>query len=88
MSKPVLLTKYSLLPNSTIEQLALNLDYLVVQSFTPVTTSKGEQVIYNYTWIFNRADRTFNKAFKVINHHTYKTAIFLNKAKSYLLVVD
>lgn len=87
-TKPLLMTKYSILPDSIIEQVALNLDYLVLQSLTPVTKADGTHIIYNYTWIFNRNDRTFNKAFKVINHNTYKSAIFLNKAKSYLLVVD
>lgn len=66
----------------------MNLDYLVLHSLTPVTKADGSHIIYNYTWIFNRNDRTFNKAFKVINHNTYKSAIFLNKAKSYLLVVE
>lgn len=88
MSNPILLTKYAILPNSTIEQVVLNLDYLILHSLTPVTTINGSHIIYNYTWIFNRADRTYNKAFKVINHNTYKTAIFLNKAKSYLLIID
>lgn len=64
------------------------MDYLVVQSFTPTYAANGSQVTYNYTWIFNRADRTYNKAFKVINHNTYRSAVFLNRAKSYLLVVD
>lgn len=53
-----------------------------------MTTANGSEVTYNYTWIFNRADRTYNKAYKVINHNTYKSAVFLNRAKSYLLVVD
>lgn len=75
---PVLLTKYSLLPDSTIEQVALNQNYLVVQSFSKVNTSSGP-VVYNYTWIYNRGDRMYNKAFKVINHNTYKTFIDMNR---------
>jgi hypothetical protein len=86
-SSPILLTKYSLLPNSSIEQVALNEDYLVVQSFTQVNVSMGV-VQYNYTWIFNRGDRSYNKAYKVINHNTPKTVIDLNREKSYLMIID
>jgi len=77
-SNPILLTKYSLLPDSVIEQVALNEDYLVVQSFTKVNTSSGFQQ-YNYTWVFNRGDRSYNRAFKVLNHDTMRTAINLNR---------
>ena len=59
----------------------------MVQSFTWANTTES-QIEYNYTWIFNRGDRTYNKAFKVLSHNTFRSAIFLNKAKSYLLVVD
>lgn len=77
-SKPVLMTKYSLLPNSYIEQLAINEDYVVVQSYTQ-SNSSGLLTTYNYTWIFNRGDRTYSKAFQVISHDTVKTFIELNR---------
>lgn len=86
-SSPILLTKYSLLPDSAIEQVALNEDYMIVQSFTKVNTSGGAQQ-YNYTWIFNRGDRSYNRAFKVINHNTVRTAISLNREHSYLMMIE
>ena len=86
-STPILLTKYSLLPDSVIEQVALNEYYMIVQSYTKVNTSSGMQQ-YNYTWIFNRGDRSYNRAFKVINHNTVRTAINFNRNESFLLVID
>lgn len=60
---------------------------MIVQSFTKVNTSSGVQQ-YNYTWIFNRGDRSYNRAFKTINHNTMRTGITLNREHSYLILID
>ncbi len=70
---PRLLNKYSLMPDSIVTQVFINTRFVFVQS-----SSVDNNVVYNYTWILNRGDRTFSRAFKVLKHNFANTLIDLN----------
>jgi hypothetical protein len=80
---PQIINKYSLMPGSSIGQIFLNDRFLIVQA-----ASEGDELLFNYTWIFNRGDRTYNRAFKVLSHDTPNTRIDFNMDESYLIVMD
>ena len=71
------------MPDSIVSQIFLNERFVFIQS-----SSSAENVTYNYTWIMNRGDRTYTKAFKIIKHGSAKTIIDLNEDMSYLIVID
>ncbi len=71
------------MPDSKVSQIFLNDRFVFIQS-----SSTAENTTYNYTWIMNRGDRTYNKAFKTIRHASAKTIIDLNEDMSYLIVID
>lgn len=73
IDEPRLLNKYSLMPDSKISQIFINERFVFIQS-----SSIDNDFTYNYTWILNRGDRTFSRAFKVIKHNTSNTMIDLN----------
>lgn len=70
---PILLTKYSLMPDSVVRQVFLNERFVIVLSSAYVASTQ-----YNYTWILSRNDRTYTKAFQVIKHDTSNTFVDLN----------
>jgi hypothetical protein len=53
-----------------------------------VQSTSKDVLTYNYTWIMNRGDRTYSKAFKVIKHDTAQTVIDVNEDESYLIIID
>jgi hypothetical protein len=61
------------MPDSIVSQIFLNERFVFIQS-----QSQFNDITYNYTWIMNRGDRTYTKAFKVIKHNSAKTIIDLN----------
>jgi len=37
-----------------------------------------DKTVYNYTWVLNRGDRTYTKAFHVVKHSNMNTFIDFN----------
>ncbi len=83
INEPRLINKYSLMPDSKVSQVFLNERFVFIQA-----QSVDSNVTYNYTWIMNRGDRTYTKAFKVLRHGSDKTIIDVNEDLSYLIIFD
>ena len=73
LEEPLLLNKYSLLPDSFVSQIFMNDRFIFVRSSA---TDNG--VGFNYTWTFTRGDRTFSRAFAVMSHSTDSTFVDFN----------
>lgn len=71
------------MPDSIVTQVFINSRFVFVQS-----SSVDNKVVYNYTWILNRGDRTFSRAFNVLKHKLANTLIDLNEDLTYLLVIS
>lgn len=71
------------MPDSVISQVFLNTRFVFIQS-----SSTDSNVVYNYTWILNRGDRTFSRAFHVIKHATSNVLIDLNEELTYLMIIS
>lgn len=84
LDAPKLLNKYSLMPNSKVNQIFLNNRFLVVNS----VTNFNETSLYNYTWIFTRGSRTYSNAFLTISHNTSEAFVDFNEGLSHLIVMD
>ena len=56
--------------------------------FLQSSSIDDEGTVYNYTWVMNRGDRTYSRAFKTIKHKASETFIDLNQESSYLIVID
>jgi hypothetical protein len=69
--------------DSRISQIFLNDRFVFVQS-----SSTEGKVTYNYTWILNRGDRTYTRAFKVLKHDSRNIFIDLNEEFTFLLVIS
>jgi len=69
--------------DSHVSQVFLNERFVFIQS-----TSTEGKVSYNYTWILNRGDRTYTRAFKVLKHNTSKIFIDLNEELTFLLIIN
>jgi hypothetical protein len=80
---PRLLSKYSLLPDSTVHQLFLNDRFVFVRS-----TSRDGAATLSYTWTFMRGDRTFSRAFAVMAHLSDAIRVDFNPELSYLMVIS
>ncbi len=80
---PRLINKYSFLPGSAVSQVFLNTRFVVLQA-----VSKENGNTYYYTWILNRGDRTYSRAFTVIKHDSAKVLIDLNEDYTYLMVMN
>lgn len=61
------------MPDSVISQVFINTRFVFIQS-----SSTDNNIVYNYTWILNRGDRTYSRAFHVIKHDSANTLIDLN----------
>ena len=70
--------------NSVVSQVFLNDRFVFVQS----NSIADDGTTYNYTWVMNRGDRTYSRAFKIIKHNTSQTFIDLNQDSSFLIVID
>lgn len=71
------------MPDSVVSQVFLNTRFVFLQS-----SSMDSGVTYNYTWILNRGDRTYSRAFHVIKHNTSNVIIDLNEDLTFLLVIN
>lgn len=69
--------------DSRISQVFLNDRFVFVQS-----SSTDGTMTYNYTWILNRGDRTYTRAFKVLKHNSSNIFIDLNEEYTFLLVIS
>jgi hypothetical protein len=67
-----MIQKYSLMENSTVKQLIINNQFVVVQSSANATNSTNPNFEIDYTWVFSRGSRTYSNAFAVINHNSSK----------------
>jgi hypothetical protein len=63
-------------------QVFLNDRFIFIQSI-----SINEEIEYKYSWILNRGDRTFSRAFKVIDHEKNNTLIDVNEDFSFIMVI-
>lgn len=88
MSKPVTLTKYSLIEHSHIKQLIISKDFIVVQSSANATNETNPNFEIDYTWIFSKGARTYTNAYQIINHNSSSVALDFNKDTNRLYVVD
>ena len=71
------------MPDSVVSQVFLNTRFVFVQS-----TSIDNNITYNYTWILNRGDRTYSRAFHVIKHSSANVMIDLNEDLTYLIIIN
>ena len=83
LEEPLLLNKYSILPDSLVSQVFLNDRFIFVRS----TASDGS-TNFNYTWTFTRGDRTFSRAFAVMQHKSDQTLVDFNSELSYLMIIS
>jgi hypothetical protein len=83
VDNPRLLNKYSLMPDSVVSQVFINTRFVFVQA----SSADGSHV-YNYTWILNRGDRTYSRAFHVMNHSTSNVLINLNEDLTFLMITN
>lgn len=81
---PKLVTKYSLMANSTVTSLQVNHRYVVVQS----ESNSSEGHLYNMTWIFTRGSRVYSNAYAVLPHSSRNTYVDLNRQWSFILSLD
>lgn len=70
------------MPDSKVSQVFLNSRFVFVQS-----SSTDGTVTYNYTWILNRGDRTYSRAFHVMRHDASNVMVDLNEELTYLMVI-
>ena len=85
---PKLTTKYSLVQNSTIRQVLLNREFLVVQASGEAAVLEEFNALLNYTWVFSRGSRTYTNAYKVFGHPTQDVLIEFDLTSNYLMIVD
>lgn len=71
------------MPDSVVSQVFLNNRFVFIQS-----SSVDNKVTYNYTWILNRGDRTYSRAFHVIKHSAANVMIDLNEDLTYLIIMN
>lgn len=83
VENPLLINKYSLMPNSAVSQVFLNERFVFVQSL-----SVAGNTTFNYTWVLSRGDRTYGQAVQIVKHGTANTFIDLNEEESFLLIMD
>jgi hypothetical protein len=82
---PRLITKYSLMANSSVTSLQVNHRYVVVQS----ESNSTEGNLYNMTWVFTRGSRVYSNAYAVLQHpSSWNNFIDLNRQFSFILSVD
>lgn len=81
---PKLITKYSLMANSTVMSLQVNHRYVVVQS----ESNSTEGHLYNMTWVFTRGSRVYSNAYAVISHSSWNTFVDFNRQYSFILSID
>lgn len=78
-STPVLLYKYSLMQHSQVHNLIIDEKYLVVQASANATNDDNTTTMLNYTWIFTKGSRTYQNAYKVIDHNSADVLIDMNR---------
>ena len=76
-SNAVLKNKYSLMENSKVQQMVINDRFVVVQSKANAADAEnaGNDVEYDYTWIFTKGSRTYANAHVVIDHKSSNVEI-------------
>ena len=85
IENPYMISKYSLMPNSTVTQIFLNNRFVFAQANSK---SASGDINYHYTWVLTRGSRTYTNAFHVMNHSTEFTRIDLNADESFLIIMD
>jgi hypothetical protein len=85
VSRPLLVSKYSLMENSHINDISVDAKYLLVQATSNGTSDIGNFTIH-YTWIFTKNARTYTNAFKVIAHPKADVFLDLNRQTHTLLI--
>lgn len=85
MDRPLLVSKYSLMPNSHVNDISVDAKYLVVQATSNGTSDLGNLTI-NYTWIFTKNVRTYANAYRVIDHPSPDVFLDLNRETHTLLI--
>ena len=70
ISRPLLINKYSLMENSTVKNLLLNDQYLIVQSSAEAYNSTNPKFNIDYTWVFSKGSRTYLNAYYTIEHNS------------------
>lgn len=85
---PILLYKYSLMQESRVHNIIIDEKYLVVQASANSTNNDSTWQVLNYTWIFTKGSRTYQNAYKVINHDSNDVLIDMNRYMEELLVFD
>lgn len=64
--QPQIITKYTLMANSSVSQVFVNEDYVFVQLSANVTTSTNGTAWYNSTMIFSRGTRSYMNAYEIL----------------------
>jgi hypothetical protein len=77
--KPQILTKYSIPDNSTLHDLWVNEQFVVLQATADLTGDKGVITTYQSTYVMGRNTRTYLNAYIAIPHTTPAAFVDLNR---------
>ncbi len=75
MTRPIVLNKYSLISDSTIKDIKINDQYVIVQSRALALNQTNKEITVDYTWVFTKGSRTYMNAYQIINHNSSNVEI-------------
>jgi hypothetical protein len=70
IQEPLVVNKYSLLENSTVQNVFMSNKYVVVQASSLAYNDTHPKFQINNTWIFSKGSRTYTNAYHVISHNS------------------
>lgn len=86
--RPQIITKYSLMANSTVTQVWVNEEYVIAQVSANVTNATNGTTWYNSSFVFSRGTRSYLNAYEVIEHNSSNVILDFERSTDLVLVIE
>jgi hypothetical protein len=86
--RPQIITKYTIMSNSTVYSVWLNEEYVIAQLSANVTNGTGGADWYNSSIVFSRGTRTYLNAYEILEHNTTNVILDFERSTNLVLVIE
>ncbi len=86
--RPKIITKYSLMSNSSVYQVSLNEEYVIVQFSANATTAGNGTTWYNSSIVFSRGTRSYLNAYEILEHNSSNVILDFERSSNLILVIE